>query len=215
MDRRAYERISWSSTPPPPPQSRMELQSDHRGRYLRSCPIPEKHWRSGYRVRESRLKKVIPSFPLYWLTPSYCRNHPLNIPRMLCFTLEIWFLEHIIACRLLVSRGLLQEDLIKAHLKRMTWKSFKCREEWTTYLDSAMSRFVGSLIGSTSGKATIQETDASLFLVLGFKGTEEYSLLRVICQCEWPQCLGLWSFIQTIPLVRTWLTKPSYPILEE
>lgn len=107
--------------------------------------------------------------------------------------LQIWFMEHIIAYRPLVTKGLLQEDLIKAHLKRMTSNSFGSREDWTTYLDTLYSE---QICWKPSwlhiGKVIIRGIEGGPLLLLGFRGTKEYSPLKVIRQYKWaavPQAL--------------------------
>lgn len=43
--------------------------------------------------------------------------------------LQIWLLEHLIVCKPLITKGPFIENLIQAHLKRITWDLFKNKED--------------------------------------------------------------------------------------
>lgn len=43
--------------------------------------------------------------------------------------LQVWFFEHLIACQPLIIKGLFQEDLILAHLKKTSSSSFKSKAQ--------------------------------------------------------------------------------------
>lgn len=53
--------------------------------------------------------------------------------------LQVWVLEHLIACWPLITRGLFQEDLIHAHIRRTSSSSFKSEANWTVYLKNLRS----------------------------------------------------------------------------
>lgn len=108
------------------------------------------------------------------------------------YLLQVWFLEHLVACRPLVTKGLFQEDLIKAHLKRVSWDHFKNREDWDSYLENLRPE---QLCWKPSwlhvGEAIIGDLDGKPLLLLGFRGVKEYFPIRAIRQFGWSETTQL------------------------
>lgn len=102
--------------------------------------------------------------------------------------LQVWFLEHLFACKPLTTKGLFQEDLIRAHLKRIIWDLFESREEWDSYLEKLRP---DQLCWKPSwlhiGEAIIYGADKNPLLLLGFRGVERYSPGRVTRQFGWTE----------------------------
>lgn len=104
--------------------------------------IPTEPWRRWYRlVGISRA---------YWKRSHLCSHvvsrhlQSLNIERLhnyQTWSVALSFLtnlvsRNVITCWSLVIKGLIREDLIWAHLRRMSWSSFKSKEDWASCLNN-------------------------------------------------------------------------------
>lgn len=103
-----------------------------------------------------------------------------------CFALlEIWF-NHITLCRPLEIKGLLQEDLIKAHLRRAFWEYLKSTEEWSSFLENLRAKqLCWKPNWLNVGEIMIHGANNGLLLLVGFRCVDEYSSLKIIRQVEW------------------------------
>lgn len=99
---------------------------------------------------------------------------------------QIWFLEHLVACKPLITKGLLQEDLIRAHLKRMTWDFFKSQDDWKIYLKNLRpNQFCWKWSWLHVGEAIICDMNKNPLLLLVFRGVEQYCPVRITHQFGW------------------------------
>lgn len=106
--------------------------------------------------------------------------------------LQIWFLEQIVACKRLITKGLLQKDLIRDHLKRMWWSLFKSIKDYGSYLENLHQDQLCQKPSSLHIRQIIFcGVDDNPLLLLGFRGVERYSPIRVVLQFGWPKVTQL------------------------
>lgn len=84
--------------------------------------------------------------------------------------LQVWFLGHLVVCKRLVTKGLFQEDLIQAHLRRMSLNLFKRKDAWNQYLkDLKSDQLCWKLSSHHIGEGLICDIEGKPLLLLGFR----------------------------------------------
>lgn len=72
----------------------------------------------------------------------------------------------------------------------MSWSLFNSRDDWASYLENLQSdRLCWKASSFYVEEVIIHGADNGSLLLLGFRGAESYSPLRVVCQFGWPEVI--------------------------
>lgn len=72
------------------------------------------------------------TFSRHYRSLEHRKDNSVNILRIVCLTLTNWSLEHIIACKLLITLT----RRIPGPSQRISWIFFKRREDFVSYLEN-------------------------------------------------------------------------------
>lgn len=158
----------------------------------RSFSISKKPWKRWcWIIRVSEQIEKVHTFVPALLADTF---RALNIVRTIRSTymeycdslLQVWFLEYIIVCRPLVTSGLLQEDFIQAHIRRMPWSLLKNREAQASNVENLQSeQLCWKPTWLHISEVIIYGAGNGPLLLLRLRDIETYFPLWVVCQFGW------------------------------
>lgn len=81
----------------------------------------------------------------------------------------------------LVMKGLFQEGLVRARLKRMPWNLFKSKEDWGLYMENLKpDQLYWKASWFHIDEAINYDAVGKPLLLFGFRGIKKYSPIKVV-----------------------------------